>query len=348
MKAIETITGPVSVLDRDDVDTDQIIPKQFLKRVERTGFGEYLFYDWAKEPDWDLPRQPDPRRRAELRLRLEPRARPLGAGGLRLPGDDRAELRRHLPLQLHQDRAAAGAAGPPTACAAIREAGEAQVDLAGQEVRWAGDGVQRARFEIDPEIKHRLLNGLDDIALTLEQGDAIAAYEGERERPGRSRARCERRHRRLLRPRRRSTRRCAGASSRDSTRFYGAVATCWACCAPRATGPRPGRRHRPAERRGARRSVPETRGSTCSTAQSRCCAEAGRAGSGAPSAPSTWPTWPTRCPSGPFDAVVSALAIHHLEHRPAAPALRPRPCGGWPPVGVRQRRAGRPPPDCRS
>src|SRR3954454_4873248 len=54
MRAIETITGPVSALMRDDVDTDQIIPKQFLKRVERTGFGEYLFYDWAKEPDWDL------------------------------------------------------------------------------------------------------------------------------------------------------------------------------------------------------------------------------------------------------------------------------------------------------
>ncbi len=56
MKAIETITGPVSVLMRDDVDTDQIIPKQFLKRVERSGFGEFLFYDWAKEPDWELPR----------------------------------------------------------------------------------------------------------------------------------------------------------------------------------------------------------------------------------------------------------------------------------------------------
>ena len=53
--AIETITGPVSVLMRDDIDTDQIIPKQFLKRVERTGFGEFLFYDWAKEPGWDLP-----------------------------------------------------------------------------------------------------------------------------------------------------------------------------------------------------------------------------------------------------------------------------------------------------
>ena len=58
MRAIETITGRVSVLDRDDIDTDQIIPKQFLKRVERTGFGEFLFYDWAKEPGWELPKNP--------------------------------------------------------------------------------------------------------------------------------------------------------------------------------------------------------------------------------------------------------------------------------------------------
>ena len=52
MDPIETITGPVSSLMRDDIDTDQIIPKQFLKRVERTGFGEFLFYDWAKEAGW--------------------------------------------------------------------------------------------------------------------------------------------------------------------------------------------------------------------------------------------------------------------------------------------------------
>src|SRR5277367_5333684 len=58
MRAIETITDKVTILNRDDIDTDQIIPKQFLKRVERTGFGEYLFYDWAKEPGWELaPRQ---------------------------------------------------------------------------------------------------------------------------------------------------------------------------------------------------------------------------------------------------------------------------------------------------
>ena len=50
MEPIQTIQGRVSVLDRADVDTDQIMPKQFLKRVQRTGFGEFLFYDWAKEP----------------------------------------------------------------------------------------------------------------------------------------------------------------------------------------------------------------------------------------------------------------------------------------------------------
>src|SRR5947199_3602385 len=49
MRAIETITDKVAVLMRDDIDTDQIIPKQFLKRIERTGFGEFLFHDWRKE-----------------------------------------------------------------------------------------------------------------------------------------------------------------------------------------------------------------------------------------------------------------------------------------------------------
>src|SRR5919199_3902163 len=58
MEPITIIHGGVTVLDRADIDTDQIIPKQFLKRVERTGFGQFLFHDWAREPDWDLPRNP--------------------------------------------------------------------------------------------------------------------------------------------------------------------------------------------------------------------------------------------------------------------------------------------------
>ena len=50
MKAFHSVTSPAAVLDRPDVDTDQIIPKQFLKRIERTGYGEFLFYDWRRIP----------------------------------------------------------------------------------------------------------------------------------------------------------------------------------------------------------------------------------------------------------------------------------------------------------
>ncbi|MBV9338947.1 MAG: 3-isopropylmalate dehydratase small subunit [Solirubrobacterales bacterium] len=180
MRAIETITGRVSVLNRDDVDTDQIIPKQFLKRVERTGFGEFLFYDWAKEPGWELPRNP-----------ILVAGRNFGCGSSRehapwaledygfqaILAPSFADIFRSnctkiglLPVQLDVD-----------ACAAIADAGEAQVDLAAQEVRWPGG---RAHFEIDPDTKHRLLGGLDDIALTLESEGAITAYERERERRG--------------------------------------------------------------------------------------------------------------------------------------------------------------------
>ncbi len=180
MRAIETITGRVTVLNRDDVDTDQIIPKQFLKRVERTGFGEFLFYDWAKEPGWELPRNP-----------ILVAGRNFGCGSSRehapwaledygfqaIIAPSFADIFRSnctkiglLPVQLSAE-----------ACAAIRQAGEAQVDLAGQEVRWPGGSEH---FDIDPDTRHRLLNGLDDIALTLEQDEAIAGYERDRERPG--------------------------------------------------------------------------------------------------------------------------------------------------------------------
>ena len=180
MKAIETISGPVSVLDRDDVDTDQIIPKQFLKRVERTGFGEFLFYDWAQEPGWDLPHRQilvagrnfgcgSSREHAPWALE--------GYGFRAIVAPSFADIFRSnctkiglLPVEL-----------PADDVKAIAAAGEAEVDLAAQEVRWPGGS---ARFEIDTEVKHRLLNGLDDIALTLQQDDRIAAYERDRERSG--------------------------------------------------------------------------------------------------------------------------------------------------------------------
>jgi 3-isopropylmalate/(R)-2-methylmalate dehydratase small subunit len=180
MRAIETITGRVSVLNRDDVDTDQIIPKQFLKRVERTGFGEFLFFDWAKEPGWELPVNP-----------ILVAGRNFGCGS----------SREHAPWAL-EDYGFQAIVAPSFAdifrsnctkigllpvvlsasdCEAIASAGEAQVDLAAQEVRWPGGTTH---FDIDPEIKHRLLNGLDDIALTLAEEDAIASYEAGRERSG--------------------------------------------------------------------------------------------------------------------------------------------------------------------
>jgi 3-isopropylmalate/(R)-2-methylmalate dehydratase small subunit len=180
MDPITTVGGPVSALLRDDVDTDQIIPKQFLKRVERTGFGQYLFYDWAKEPGWDLPAN-------EILVA----GRNFGCGS----------SREHAPWAL-EDYGFRAVVAPsfadifssncmkigllPVALAdadvrAIAAAGECTIDLAEQRVTWPGG---EASFDIDPDTKHRLLNGLDDIALTLQQADAIDAYERDRERSG--------------------------------------------------------------------------------------------------------------------------------------------------------------------
>ena len=58
MKAFRSLTSGAALLDRPDVDTDQIIPKQFLKRIERAGYGEFLFFDWRKDPEFELHRAP--------------------------------------------------------------------------------------------------------------------------------------------------------------------------------------------------------------------------------------------------------------------------------------------------
>jgi 3-isopropylmalate/(R)-2-methylmalate dehydratase small subunit len=180
MRKIGRIEGDVSVLDRSDVDTDQIIPKQFLKRVERTGFGEFLFYDWAKEPGWELPRNP-----------ILAAGRNFGCGS----------SREHAPWAL-EDYGFEAVVAPsfadifysnctkvgllPVALSedevrAVMAAGHATIDLDAQTVSW--DGGQ-ASFDIDPETKRRLLEGLDDIGVTLQQADAIDRYEAGRERSG--------------------------------------------------------------------------------------------------------------------------------------------------------------------
>jgi 3-isopropylmalate/(R)-2-methylmalate dehydratase small subunit len=180
MRQVNVIEGDVTVLDRSDVDTDQIIPKQFLKRVERTGFGEFLFYDWAKQPGWELPRNP-----------ILATGRNFGCGS----------SREHAPWAL-EDYGFEAIVAPSFAdifysnCTkigllpvvlpeddvrAVMAAGRATVDLDAQEVSWDGG---RASFEIDAEVRRRLLGGLDDIGVTLQQEDAIAGYEAERERSG--------------------------------------------------------------------------------------------------------------------------------------------------------------------
>jgi 3-isopropylmalate/(R)-2-methylmalate dehydratase small subunit len=180
MDAVTTIEGGVSAVDRADVDTDQIIPKQFLKRVERTGFGEFLFYDWAKEDGWDLPVNP-----------ILAAGRNFGCGS----------SREHAPWAL-EDYGFRAIVAPsfgdifysnctkigllpvvlaPDEVAALMQAGEATIDLDAQTVSFDG---RTAPFDIDQETKRRLLNGLDDIGVTLQSADAIDAYEAEGERQG--------------------------------------------------------------------------------------------------------------------------------------------------------------------
>jgi 3-isopropylmalate/(R)-2-methylmalate dehydratase small subunit len=189
MQAIETIVGAVSHLDRANVDTDQIMPKQFLKRVERTGFGQFLFYDWAKEPGWNLPANP-----------ILVAGRNFGCGS----------SREHAPWGL-QDYGFRAIVAPSFAdifysnctkigllpvvlgeedCHSLAQAGEGEIDLEAQEVRFAGrwpigDPIdpRSVAFEIDHETRRRLLEGLDDIGATLRQADAIDAYERARRAP---------------------------------------------------------------------------------------------------------------------------------------------------------------------
>jgi 3-isopropylmalate/(R)-2-methylmalate dehydratase small subunit len=173
MEPVDLIEGRVSVLDRADVDTDQIIPKQFLKRVERTGFGEFLFYDWLRSGEIELEANP-----------ILVTGRNFGSGS----------SREHAPWAL-QDFGFEAIIAPSfadifyvnctkigllpvildlEACKAVAGAGEARIDVDDQTVTCA-EGV--FEFELDPEVKHRLLHGLDDIGLTLQRAEAIDAFE---------------------------------------------------------------------------------------------------------------------------------------------------------------------------
>jgi 3-isopropylmalate/(R)-2-methylmalate dehydratase small subunit len=192
MEPVRRVEGVVCPLDRTDVDTDQIIPKQFLKRIERTGFGEFLFWDWRGEEGFPLERP------EYAGAPILVTGRNFGCGSSRehapwalqdfgfraIVAPSFADIFRTnctkiglLPVELPEAEVRAlldEAAGEPGTGAAV--------DLERQVV--VAPGGREIPFEIDPVVRERLLNGWDDIALTLAHEDEIAAYERDREREG--------------------------------------------------------------------------------------------------------------------------------------------------------------------
>lgn len=193
MDPIGVITGSMAPLPRNNCDTDQIMPKQFLKRVERSGYGQFLFHDWARNADGDL----DPGfvlNRPEYQ-----EARVLVSG----PNFGSGSSREHAPWGI-QDWGFEAVIAPSFAdifynnCTKI---GLLPVTLTESEVNRLIDlatGVPdseitidleaqtvatsdwRTGFEIDPFTKYRLLEGLDDIGLTMRNLEAIESFEQSR------------------------------------------------------------------------------------------------------------------------------------------------------------------------
>lgn len=203
MDPFQNFRGVIAPLDRSNIDTDQIIPKQFLKSVKRTGFGESLFFDWRyladSNPDPDFVLCHDPFQHAEIlvvgnnfgcgssrehavwavlqfgfKCVIAP-AR--GNGHDRVPGfadifSNNSVKNGLLTIELSEAEVNSifeTVAGVPGA--------EASVDLASQTVTIHGTTDRVLSFEIDGASKETLLKGLDEIALTLLSEAEIASFE---------------------------------------------------------------------------------------------------------------------------------------------------------------------------
>ena len=187
MEPITIVAGTMAPLPRANVDTDQIIPKQFLKRVERSGFGPYLFFDWAQDDDFVLNR---PEYQSASVLVTGPN---FGSGSSRehapwaiedwgfkaIIAPSFADIFRNncvnvgiLTVELKEPEVA-----ELTRIAESAPSAEVEIDLDEQLV--TAPNFQ-AHFHIDGFDKHRLMNGLDQIALTLAHSGAIDDYEGQR------------------------------------------------------------------------------------------------------------------------------------------------------------------------
>jgi 3-isopropylmalate/(R)-2-methylmalate dehydratase small subunit len=201
MQAFTLLNGLVAPLDRANVDTDAIIPKQFLKSIRRAGFGPYLFDEWRYldhgEPEMDCSQRP---LNKDFVLNL-----PQYQGAQVLLARENfgcGSSREHAPWAL-EDFGFRAVIAPsfadifynncfkngvlPIALPAavvdglfqeITDGYRLLIDLAAQQIT-TPSGL-KIGFDIDDNRKYRLLNGLDDIALSLQHADAIAAYEAAR------------------------------------------------------------------------------------------------------------------------------------------------------------------------
>ena len=191
MQAFTQHTGLVAAMDRADVDTDQIIPKQFLKRIERNGYEPFLFFDWrynedeTDNPDFEL-NKPEARGASILVAR-----RNFGCGSSREHAvwalenyGFRVVLAPSFADIFFNNCFKNGVLPIPLDAAAIdgifdnvrqHPGYQLSVDLENRVI--TDDHGLSLSFEVDDFRRHCLLNGLDDIALTLQQEDKIAEYE---------------------------------------------------------------------------------------------------------------------------------------------------------------------------
>jgi 3-isopropylmalate/(R)-2-methylmalate dehydratase small subunit len=181
------VTGKVAVLDRSDVDTDQIIPKQFLKRIERSGYGEFLFFDWMKDPEFELNR-PEAQGASVLLA-----GRNFGCGSSREHAawalDDfgfRVVIAPSFGDIFHTNAVKTGLAPialPPEEIARLHAAlavrNELTVDLEHLTISHP-DGLS-IPFAFDAYAQQTLVHGLDDVARTLLRDAAITQFESEHE-----------------------------------------------------------------------------------------------------------------------------------------------------------------------